>query len=241
MEAQTNEVTNQEKHEKLSNWFWSILLVVSIVFFVISASIYFVKSYFNTFWVNGQSMYPTLNGSAVNKNGESYGLVASDGDYIDGKKIDFGLFNSHDSIFKKLKRFDIVLTNYNSNPEDSLKIKRIVGMPGETIYFISTGSGKEHNGDLYVNGEYVAQPISDEMIRSGFYANYSSPITLKADEYFVCGDNRGHSYDSTDIGPIKKDWIEGKFVALIGYCQVKYEDGEYKPYKVRYHWPRRLK
>lgn len=217
------------------------LCIISILLFVATGITCYQKFYLDHFWVNGQSMYPTLNGKAVNADGQAYGLRASDADYIGGKNIDFGTYNSHKSALKRLKRFDIVVTRYVTN-DDSLKIKRIIGLPGETIRFNSTEIGSDHNGDLYINGKYVAQPIPDEMIKAGRYlGKYSVDFTLKSDEYFVCGDNRGNSSDSLTVGPIKKDFIEGKVVALVGTCQVEFKDNEYVPVNIKYHWPKKLK
>ena len=91
-----------------------------------------------------------------------------------------------------LKRFDIVVIN----TESTKLIKRIIGLPGETIEY------KEQK--LYINGKELDDP----------YENGSTPnvksIKLKDNEYFVLGDNRGNSLDSSELGPFKKKQIMGK-------------------------------
>lgn len=75
-------------------------------------------------------------------------------------------------------------------------IKRIIGLPGDTIVII--------NNKLYVNNNLIDEYYLKEPMQT---ADIS--VVLKDDEYFVCGDNRNNSLDSraTFIGPIKKEKI----------------------------------
>lgn len=75
-------------------------------------------------------------------------------------------------------------------------MKRIVGMPGETVAF--------QHGRLIVNGEEIAEPY----MKSHTPAPYMPPVKLGADEYYVIGDNRMNS----DQGRIDRDRIVGKVV-----------------------------
>ncbi len=76
-------------------------------------------------------------------------------------------------------------------------VKRCIGLPGDEIKIL--------DNQVYVNGkklkeDYIAEPMNTE----------DMTITLSDDEYFVMGDNRNHSTDSRDIGPIPKEKIQAK-------------------------------
>jgi signal peptidase I len=75
-------------------------------------------------------------------------------------------------------------------------IKRIIGLPGDTVYC--------EDGKIYVNDELLDESYSDGK------TNDFASVTLKEDEYFVLGDNRDDSFDSSEFGVIKKSQIKGK-------------------------------
>ncbi len=91
------------------------------------------------------------------------------------------------------ERFDIVVVN-KSVEGDNL-IKRVIGLPGETIRY--------DNEKLYINGEVLEDPYATGI--TGSFPSY----TLGEDEYFLMGDNRTVSLDSRVLGIIKKEEIEG--------------------------------
>lgn len=101
------------------------------------------------------------------------------------------------------KAGDVVVFLPNGNKNFHYYVKRVVAVPGDTVQII--------NGRLYVNGviEEENEMEFDKMADFGIAEN---PITLKANEYFVLGDNRNNSEDSraANIGPIKKKDILGK-------------------------------
>jgi len=104
--------------------------------------------------------------------------------------------------FSKPKRYDVVVFKQTNKEHSYLNIKRIVGLPGETIQ-ISGGS-------VFINGTVLAEPIPVEaMVNSGLA---EEEITLDENEYFVLGDNRNNSEDSrfANIGNILADDIIGK-------------------------------
>ena len=105
------------------------------------------------------------------------------------------------------KRFDVVVFPYEEE-KDTFYIKRIIGLPGETVYI-------DEEGTIYINDEplegdkYGREPIAED--KRGVA---SEEGTLGDDEYFVLGDNRNNSRDSRfeDVGNIHKDVIIGRAV-----------------------------
>lgn len=186
-----------------------ILLIFSVCLVFVTCVVFYQKVYLKTFFVNGQSMWPTLNEFATDANGNIAGQHA--GNSSVGYTVECGVYDTHKSSLKKIKRFDIVSTHY-PNKGDEEYIKRVIGLPGEHIKFLTD---KEHSGDLYINGEYVEQPIKTEILRNGKFYQYND-IVLKDNEYFVCGDNRGNSTDSRNVGPVTKDMLVGRVIAIIG-------------------------
>ena len=99
------------------------------------------------------------------------------------------------------KRGDVIAFLPNGNQNSHYYLKRIVGLPGESIQII--------DGYVYINGERVPEDEYDKMADYGIAEN---EIQLGSDEYFVLGDNRNMSEDSRsgNIGAVKKDTIAGK-------------------------------
>ncbi len=213
-----------------------IVIVISVALLVVEGFIYYQRVYLTPFWVNGQSMYPTLNGDGHDANGDP--LSEFSGPSSIGYVVDYGVMDKHEKAINKLKRFDVVVTKYHEL-DTSNKIKRIIGLPGETIWFTVTGAGNKNNGDLYVNGELIEQPVENKYIAAGSYP--AGKIKLKDNEYYVCGDNRAHSSDSRDVGAIPKNDIVGKAIALCATATVfMNEKGKLDVKDIKYHSPRYL-
>ena len=104
--------------------------------------------------------------------------------------------------FSSPKRGDIIVFRTDASDDAALHIRRVIGLPGETILI--------RNGKIYIDGE--------EYMESGNYPAVTNPglaengVTLNSGEYFVLGDNRNNSEDSryADIGMAKKRYIAGK-------------------------------
>lgn len=100
------------------------------------------------------------------------------------------------------QRGEIITCNY---PEDGNKlfVKRIIGLPGETIEI--------REGTVYIDGEPIAETYLTRVDDQSM-----DPITLAEDEIFVMGDNRPVSRDSRAVGPLTLDEIYGRvlFVAF---------------------------
>ena len=92
--------------------------------------------------------------------------------------------------FAEPQRFDIILFDYPHGDEPIAYVKRVIGMPGETVEII--------DGKVYVNSS--RQPLDDSFVREAPRGNFG-PFTVPEGHYFVLGDNRNSSYDS-------KSWTE---------------------------------
>jgi signal peptidase I len=101
----------------------------------------------------------------------------------------------------KLKRSDIVVFYYPADPKRSY-IKRIVGLPGETVEI--------RDGKVLVNGTPLEEPYvtpANNQVKSD-----RKEIHLANDSYYVVGDNRDNSNDSRVWGPLEHKFIYGKFL-----------------------------
>lgn len=113
--------------------------------------------------------------------------------------------------FMEPKRFDVIIFYHFFDLENTKKsdksayefyVKRIIGMPGETV--------RIEGETIYINGEPLEEHYGKNPISNGGRAE--EEITLGEDEYFVLGDNREVSIDSRSpkVGNVKKEWIRGK-------------------------------
>ena len=104
--------------------------------------------------------------------------------------------------FREPKRFDIIVFPFQ-HEEDTYYIKRIIGLPGETIYI-------DEEGNIYIDDEILQESYGKEVIKDAGRAY--EPVVLGDDEYFVMGDNRNNSQDSRDpsVGKISRSAIIGR-------------------------------
>lgn len=96
------------------------------------------------------------------------------------------------------ERFDVVVLR---SDEGRTLVKRILGLPGETLEII--------DGTLHVDGRPVTEPYLEAA--AGFAAP-RAPIRLGVDEYWVLGDNRPASIDSRRFGAVERRDIRGRAV-----------------------------
>ena len=133
--------------------------------------------------VSGRSMNPTL----------------ENGDNLITDKISYR--------FSDPKRYDIVVFPFEDENGKRNFIKRIIGLPGETVQI--------KDGEVYINGELLGETYGKE--KMDYAGRASEPITLGDDEYFVLGDNRNNSEDSrhASVGNVKRSYIEGKVWLIV--------------------------
>jgi len=105
--------------------------------------------------------------------------------------------------FHQPQRGDIVVFHYPNDPKNYF-IKRMIGLPGETVE-IADGQVKIYN-DKYPNGIV----LDEHVYLDDVYTAQTKRVTLKADEYYVLGDNRPSSLDSRYFGPISEKVIVGR-------------------------------
>ena len=100
------------------------------------------------------------------------------------------------------KRGDVIVFLPNGNQNTHFYVKRVVGLPGETVQI------KE--GNVYIDGALLEEnELFDKIADPGIAQN---EVLLEGDEFFVLGDNRNSSEDSRsgNIGAVKKNDIMGK-------------------------------
>lgn len=110
--------------------------------------------------------------------------------------------------FRAAKRGDVVIFKSPRN-KDVDYIKRIIGLPGDTVEL--------RDNAFYVNGQKIEELYlePDVITFGGSFLQEGQEITVPPDVYFVSGDNRPHSADSREFGPIPLEDIIG--VAILRY------------------------
>lgn len=181
MEQQEGVITNEKQQKEYTKK----NLIFDIIFFgVLILCVLLVPKYvMQRTIVEGSSMESTLH----------------DGNNLIVEKLSYR--------FDKLERFDIIVFYPYGRENKDYYIKRIIGLPGETIQIIED--------NIYINGELLEEDYGkDAMAYAGIAA---LPYELADDEYFVLGDNRNNSTDSrkASLGPVKKENIGGRAILRI--------------------------
>lgn len=144
-------------------------------------------------------------GQRTQVSGTSMEYTLSDGDNLIVDKITYR--------FRKPERFDIVVFPFK-HKEDTYYIKRIIGLPGETVQIDSEGV-------IYINGEELQESYGREIIQNPGEAAES--VELGTDEYFVLGDNRNASSDSRDpsVGKVLgKDFVGRAWLRIYPFDKI---------------------
>lgn len=96
------------------------------------------------------------------------------------------------------RRGDLVVVRYPGDPEQTSYVKRVIGLPGETVMIAG--------GHVLIDGRALTESYLDLSIRSEPAATYAVPIG----QYFTMGDNRPVSNDSRFYGPIESRFLIGR-------------------------------
>lgn len=170
--------------------------------FVVSAIVIllFVNFVAHPVRVDGRSMYPTL------KDGE------------------FGFTNVGGVLLNGVKRGDIVVVTMEEKGQKTHWVKRVIGMPGDTISCVNDIvfiNGKVLNETQYIDPDY-RQSCVDQFGYFNKVPNADNTdvqdfeeVKLGDDEYYVMGDNRPYSKDSRYVGPVKKSQLFAKKMLVL--------------------------
>ncbi len=168
---------NEKAKEKKSGLMYEILDWVVYIIIVVVSTTLLVNYVAQRTQVSGSSMEPML----------------QSGDNLIVDKLSYR--------FKDPERFDIIVFPYKYE-ENTYYIKRIIGLPGESVQII------DH--EIYIDGEVLEEDYGREPME---YAGLAvEKIILGSDEYFVLGDNRNNSSDSRDpsVGVLTRDDLLGR-------------------------------
>ena len=154
---------------------WEVIKIVILACLIVAPIRLFI---FQPFFVKGQSMEPNF----------------ENGDYLFVDELSYR--------FKDPQRGDVVVFKY-PNDVSQRYIKRIIGLPGETV------ETKDGRVDIFnKDGEKVLK--EENYIPQGVLTLGDVKITLKENEYFVLGDNRVASSDSRRWGPVPREDMIGR-------------------------------
>ena len=126
-----------------------------------------------------------------------------------GSSMEPSLYNSQEVIVNRLitvianpSRGDVIAFLPKGNDKTHYYIKRVIGLPGETIQI--------KGGRVYIDSALYDDPYAEDMIIDPGLAE--NEFVLGDEEFFVLGDNRNYSEDSRsgNIGAVKKEDIYGK-------------------------------
>lgn len=176
MVSRMDEQNTAEQEKKKMSVGREILSWVIYLLIVVALTYFILHFVGQRTMVDGNSMYPTL----------------EDGDNLIVEKLSYR--------FGEPQRFDIIVFPYDDH---TYYIKRIIGLPGETVQI-------DEEGNIYIDGEILEEDYGAEVISNPGRA--AQPVQLGEDEYFVMGDNRNNSKDSRteEVGNIHRDDIVGR-------------------------------
>ena len=126
----------------------------------------------------------------------------------------------------EIKRRDVIVFKYPEEPDRDF-IKRVIGLPGETV--------EVRDKKVYINGQGLDEPyvhfIQPPSGASEFHEvtpfdvrERYGPVTVPANHYFVMGDNRDNSQDSRYWGFLPRENVKGKALVIYWSYEAGRED-----------------
>jgi signal peptidase I len=123
---------------------------------------------------------------------------------VEGQSMEPNLYSDQRLVVEKVsyrfhgpQRLDIVVLEMPSQG-DELLIKRVIGLPGETIEI--------RDGHVYINGQQLQESFTDDITQPGRYGE----VTVPPLHVYVLGDNRDRSNDSRSFGPVPIESVVGR-------------------------------
>lgn len=189
------EAKKEKRRQRRKNRsFWRELPILVLVALIVAVVI--KTFFFQAFYIPSGSMIPTLEINdrvLVNKLSYRFGAV---------ERGDILVFDSPEAIDidrSFLERaFRSIGEATGLTSPDTVLIKRVIGLPGETV--------EVRDNQVYVNGNPIAEPY----LPDGVTMRDEPEITIPADQVFMMGDNRNASNDSRRFGPIPREDIVGR-------------------------------
>ena len=137
--------------------------------------------------------------------GQSMEPTFHNNDYLITEKVTYK--------FKTPQRGEVVIFHPPDNTSVNY-IKRIIGLPGDTVEI--------KNGSIFVNSKELTEQYLNSDDQTALSQGNQAKITLGEQEYYVFGDNRNHSRDSRELGPIPLSNIVSRvWVRLLPIGSVK--------------------
>lgn len=175
-ESKYDEIEEIKQKSGWGNELWEILKVLLISVAIVLPIRYYIAQ---PFIVRGASMEPNFENSEY--------LIVDEASYY----------------FHEPKRGEVIVFRYPRDPKQFF-IKRIIGLPGETIQI-------RNGGVMISNSSYPEGFILDEKYLLPDRSTHPDiRVSLSGSEYFVLGDNRDFSSDSRVWGPLDKKFIVGR-------------------------------
>lgn len=184
---------NREDKKRKGSFVWDLIKFCLISLAIVIPFRLFIAQ---PFIVSGKSMYPTFD----------------DGQYLIVDEIAYR--------FEEPKRGDVIIFRFPNNQKEYF-IKRIIGLPNETISIVDNKvliKNSENPEGFFLTEPYIEDILTDK-----------SAVSLDDGEYFVMGDNRDASFDSRQWGKLSRDLIIGRaFIRLVPFKDAAIFPGKYQ-------------